>query len=732
MTTMKPELLAPAGSVEGMKAVIAAGADAVYIGGSRFGARAYADNPDDTALAEALDYAHLRGVRVYLTVNTLLKDSEIAELGDYIGPLYERGLDAVLVQDLGVLRYLKRTFPDLPRHASTQMTVTGPESACFMRDLGVTRVVPARELSLKELKAIHDISGLEVEAFIHGALCCSYSGQCLMSSLIGGRSGNRGRCAQPCRLPYRLNDHSGTLLSLKDLCTIDHLPELLENGVISLKIEGRMKQSAYAAGVVSAYRRYLDRWLAGDDCRVSDEDHKLLYDLYNRQGFTDGYLYRRCDKSMMAVAKDHGSAWHDEAVYEKMTALYDKNEKKVGITGYACAYPGSPMTLCVNSGSTSFSVTDSEETAAARERAATPASLRERLEKTGGTDFVFTDLIVDTDGAFLPVSAVNRLRRQALEGLREALLAPYRRPAPAGAKDDETWDPAFKDSPCRDLSSSEAGAGFQAAVSVETENQFRTLLREGFRGRLYYPLSLLFEKNDPLSAAAAAAAAAREKGCTLYAVLPSIERPDSDVKCRLFIEKDLLNAGFEGFLVRSIESLARLYRLGLAARVITDSSLYVFNQEAAAFLRTLGVRQTTAPAELNRKELLKNPVPGREIPVYGRQILMTTANCLRRTTERCTGRPGLDWLTDRTGRRFPVKYECLFCYNTIYNSVPLSLLSDPMSIRRLGASSVRVMLTTETEEEVRTILKAFEAFLDNRPVKENFEYTRGHFGRGVD
>lgn len=229
------ELLAPAGSVTALKAVIEAGADAVYIGGSRFGARAYAENPDESDLVSALDYAHRRGVRVYLTVNTLLKETELCELVDYIKPYYIHGVDAVLVQDFGVLKVLHENFPDMPLHASTQMTVTGPYSAAMLGEYGVTRVVPARELSLRELREIREFSNLEVEAFVHGAICVCYSGQCLLSGMIGGRSGNRGRCAQPCRLRYTLTENrvgkiagrnkpfSGELLSPKDMCTLDFL-----------------------------------------------------------------------------------------------------------------------------------------------------------------------------------------------------------------------------------------------------------------------------------------------------------------------------------------------------------------------------------------------------------------------------------------------------------------------------------------------------------------------------
>ena len=240
------EILAPAGSFECLKAAVCAGADAVYVGGSRFGARAYADNFKEAELLEALDYVHLHGRKLYLTVNTLLKEQEIGDLAGFLLPYYRQGLDGVIVQDFGAGEQIRNCFPDLELHASTQMTVTGAAGAAFLKEHGYVRVVPARELSLKEIRHIKEETGMEVECFVHGALCYCYSGQCLLSSMIGGRSGNRGQCAQPCRLPYSVEGgKSGDLLSLKDLCTIDLLPELLKAGIDSFKIEGRMKQPDY-------------------------------------------------------------------------------------------------------------------------------------------------------------------------------------------------------------------------------------------------------------------------------------------------------------------------------------------------------------------------------------------------------------------------------------------------------------------------------------------------------
>ncbi len=296
---MGVELLAPGGSMESMKAALAMGADAVYMGGQLFGARAYAENPDTAALCEAVDYCHMLDKKLYITVNTLLKEDELhRQLYDYILPLYEHGADGILVQDLGVFRFLRREFPDLVLHASTQMSVQSPDGAKMLKEMGAARIVPARELSLEEIRQIHAQTDIEIECFVHGAMCCSYSGQCLMSSMIGGRSGNRGRCAQPCRQFYeasvkeegRTRKESGYLLSMKDSCTLDLIPQLVEAGICSFKIEGRMKQPAYAAGVTMIYRKYLDLYRQERDrYRVDEADRRLLMDLFNRGGFSTGY-----------------------------------------------------------------------------------------------------------------------------------------------------------------------------------------------------------------------------------------------------------------------------------------------------------------------------------------------------------------------------------------------------------------------------------------------------------
>lgn len=324
----KIEILAPAGSYACFQAAVQAGADAVYAGGPRFGARAYADNFTEEELIRAIREAHVYGVRFYLTVNTLLKEHEIEELYDYLAPFYKNGLDAVIVQDVGVFEFVRTHFPDLDIHVSTQMTVTGADGASFLEEQGAVRVVPARELSLNEIREIREKTNLEIECFVHGALCYCYSGQCLMSSMIGGRSGNRGQCAQPCRLPYTVDGEKKHFLSLKDICTLELIPELIEAGIDSFKIEGRMKKPEYVAGVTAMYRKYTDLYLKNGKkgYTVSDQDREMLMDLYNRGGFHTGYFKKHNGRDMLSL---------DRPNHAGVAAIRMTSQKGRGVRGIA-------------------------------------------------------------------------------------------------------------------------------------------------------------------------------------------------------------------------------------------------------------------------------------------------------------------------------------------------------------------------------------------------------------
>lgn len=439
---IKIELLAPAGNIDVMKAAYAAGADAVYMGFSRFSARAYADNAGTEDYVKAIDFAHLHGKKLYCTVNTLMKERELnAELYDVLEPLYRAGLDAVIVQDLGAMRFIREKFPDLPIHVSTQATITGPGAVRLFQEMGATRVVPARELSLSEIRRIYEETGIEIETFIHGALCYCYSGQCLFSSIVGGRSGNRGRCAQPCRMAYRVTDEKGVkisrdrepyVLSLKDLNTLAILPEILEAGVCSLKIEGRMKKAEYAAGVTSIYRKYLDLYEKDPThYRVDSEDQRKLFDLFNRDGFTEGYYKEKNGRDMIAL-REKEFRKENEALTAELREKYLLKPLKTGITGTFLIKEGECPYLtfkAVISGKSYVGSAFSEmPVLSAKNQGITREDLEKRFAKTGDTEFELLSLDGELEGnCFLPVSTLNELKRQALFNLSENVLKDFRR-----------------------------------------------------------------------------------------------------------------------------------------------------------------------------------------------------------------------------------------------------------------------------------------------------------------
>ena len=413
------EILAPAGSFACFQAAMNAGADAVYAAGARFGARAYANNFTQDELIEAIERAHIYGKKFYLTVNTLLKDHEIAELYDYLAPLYEKGLDAVIVQDTGVFQFIRSNFPDLDIHASTQMTITGAAGAKFLESQGAARVVPARELSLEEVRQIHETTDLEVECFVHGALCYCYSGQCLMSSVIGGRSGNRGQCAQPCRLPYTVDGQKKYFLSLKDICTLELIPELVEAGIDSFKIEGRMKKPEYVAAVTAMYRKYLDFLFEKGPANyhVTEKDKKYLLDLFNRGGSCTGYYQMGNGPQMMAFTN------------EKKTGevFLETKQLKEKITGELHLVPGSPVLLHVScQGEDAYECVG--EVQYAKSQPVTEERVRQQMDKLGNTSFIWEKLeIYMENSVFVPMKILNEARHQALEDLKEKLLQKYRR-----------------------------------------------------------------------------------------------------------------------------------------------------------------------------------------------------------------------------------------------------------------------------------------------------------------
>lgn len=727
---MKPELLAPAGSYESLTAALNAGADAVYAGGIRYGARAYANNFDTEALLKAIDYVHLHGKRFYLTVNTLMKEMELNELEEYLLPLYRQGLDAVIVQDLGALHLIRQRFPGLSLHASTQMTVTGSDGAALLQEKGVERVVTARELSLEEIREIYDATGMEIEVFVHGALCYCYSGQCLLSSLIGGRSGNRGRCAQPCRLPYTalsgkkdLNPgNEKYLLSPKDMCTLDILPLLQQAGAISFKIEGRMKSPRYTAGVVSIYRKYLDRLNehGGKDWHVNPEDRRILLDLFDRGGFSEGYFRQQNGRDMIALKEKPAFREADQDLFERLDRDYVGQELKEKINGKVMILKDLPATMDLTFGGLSVH-TEGRIAQSAQKQPLTDEKLRKQMLKTGNTPFIIEKLEVElSENLFMPIQELNELRRQALESLEQKLLSGYRR------EDCQKADPPKAAQAVTKLAE---GGQKQPKLLVQVES------KEQFEAVLSCPEVKRIELSaEGFSPAAWKVTADRchqqEKECFL--VLPHIFRDTAKAYFKRHMS-ELKTAGFDGYLVRSLEEPGFLKANDVGGRLVSDHNLYTYNKESVQFLQELGFESDTIPLELNEKELRQRGMENSIFPIYGFVPVMVSAQCISKTTGNCPAGKEPLMLKDRKGILFPVKPVCRFCYMVIYNERPYSLLADGPAVLRLNPAALRLTFTMEAPGEVREILtQAVNAYSFGKQIKSNHNFTRGHFRRGVE
>ena len=798
------EILAPAGSMECLKAAIAAGADAVYTGGALFGARAYAHNLTEEELLEAIDYVHLHGRRLYLTVNTLIKDREMEkQMYDYLLPYYRQGLDAVIVQDIGLFRFIRKHFPDLPIHASTQMTLTGVDGAKFLEKEGAQRIVTSRELSMAEVKKIADETELEIESFVHGALCYCYSGQCLFSSFIGGRSGNRGQCAQPCRLLYRTPEAKRPqyLLSLKDICTLELIPEMIESGIYSFKIEGRMKKPEYAAAVAFQYRKYADLYLKYyEECpaeedpaayamkkyRVREEDRQMLLDLYNRGGFHTGYYHTQNGREMISLNRPNHAGVPAVKVLAKkgrnvtakaLTDLYPQDiielpmrkgrEKadnytckdavrkgmnvqipvfadtpfkrdeiwmrtrhstlidtlreefvngkiKERICGTFRLYPQEKATLTVKCRDAEITVAGEK----AQEALSQPMS-RERIEKqlrkTGNTEFEFSFLKAEIgEKVFLPMQSLNELRREALETLEKVICEKYRRSGEVKDPEEDKTELSMEE---------EVLSGWTA--SVRTAEQMEVILEEEAIGRIYVDCTMfprIWEKDSYVEWITKVHAAGKE----IYLVMPYIFRERTRKQYEAAYNR-IFGAGWDGILIANYESFAFLKEHGYTGRIMTDYNLYEFNQESRKFWKEKGVFEFTAPVELTERELQDLRVKDGDVIVYGYLPMMISAGCIQKTTRGCLKKSGQTTITDRYRNPFVVKNECDYCYNILYNYVPLYLGDRMEEVYQIGPGRIRLMFTTERQQEVRQILSAY---FEGKELPEG-TYTRGHWKRGI-
>ena len=699
------ELLAPAGNLEIFKGVIESGADAVYVGGSMFGARAYANNFTEEELLEAIDFAHLRGVKVYLTVNTLIKNSEFSKLYDYLLPYYKRGLDAVIVQDIGVVKAIHEYFPSMEIHTSTQMTVTGADGVRFLSQFGVTRVVMAREVSLAEMKRIHEETGMELEAFVHGALCYSYSGQCLFSSILGGRSGNRGRCAQPCRLPYTVEGKKDEyILSLKDMCGIKALDKLHDAGVYSLKIEGRMKQLEYACGVVKYYRSYIDSMKP-----VSDADYDRIKALGNRCGFTDRYYFDHNGSDMVTYVKPN---------FVSNAAEPSPEKRKLSIEGELVLREGEPGSLTVKRGDVTYKATIEPVSAALKAPLDKKAAI-DRINKTGDTDFEFSHIKAQIgENVFVPNGALNKLRRDAISGLCDKLLKKYYRNDARYA--DMSRLTALPEHVVKsDAAHDEAINDYTTICSCMTRAQLDTLIGYEYFDVFYLDFDM-YDRRTLIQQFADDVKCLTKQNKKVYLMLPTIFRADSS-DYFVSIAKELDKVSFEGFVVKNYEELYLTENLFTGKKVILDHNMYTFNDVSKSAFFEHGVSGDTVPLELNSKEIMHRNNIGSQMIVYGYYPLMTTANCVHKNTKGCDKKQKLIYLKDRYNKSFAVCNNCKECYNTIYNSLPTMLTKNISKLKEAGIRSFRYSFTIETPKQIKAVM-------DDKVA----EYTNGHYKRGVE
>ena len=702
------ELLAPAGNLEIFKGVIESGADAVYVGGSMFGARAYANNFTEEELLEAIDFAHLRGVKVYLTVNTLIKNSEFSKLYDYLLVYYKRGLDAVIVQDIGVVKAIHEYFPSMEIHTSTQMTVTGADGVRFLSQFGVTRVVMAREVSLAEMKRIHEETGMELEAFVHGALCYSYSGQCLFSSILGGRSGNRGRCAQPCRLPYTVEGKKDEyILSLKDMCGIKALDKLRDAGVYSLKIEGRMKQLEYACGVVKYYRSYIDSMKP-----VSDADYDRIKALGNRCGFTDRYYFDHNGSDMVTYVKPN---------FVSNAAEPSPEKRKLSIEGELVLREGEPGSLTVKRCDVTYKASIEPVSAALKAPLDKKAAI-DRINKTGDTNFEFSHIKAQIgENVFVPNGALNKLRRDAISGLCDKLLKKYYRDDARYVDISSMCE--LPEHVVKSDAAHEDGAvnakDYTTICSCMTRAQLDTLISYECFDVFYLDFDM-YDRKTLIQQFADDVKSLTKRNKKVYLMLPTIFRADSS-DYFVSIAKELDNVSFEGFVVKNYEELYLTENLFTDKKIILDHNMYTFNDVSKSAFFEHGVSGDTVPLELNSREIMHRNNIGSQMIVYGYYPLMTTANCVHKNTKGCDKKQKFIYLKDRYNKSFAVCNNCKECYNTIYNSLPTMLIKNISKLKEAGIRSFRYSFTIETPKQIKAVM-------DDKVA----EYTNGHYKRGVE
>lgn len=675
------ELLAPAGSFDALKAAVQSGADAVYIGGSEFSARRSAVNFSIDEIAAAARYCHARGVKLHVAANILVKDNEREKFIKYMTQLSETGIDAVIIQDIGMAAVCRRILPDLPFHASTQMTITNIAAARKMKEMGFSRIVLARELSKDAIKLINDSVDIETEVFAHGAICMCYSGQCLMSSVIGGRSGNRGMCAQPCRLPYEIDGINGYLLSPKDMCMINRLEELKELGVSSLKIEGRLKRKEYVAAVCGVYRRCLDG-------KTPDKNDIIeLENAFNRSGFTCGYFDGKLGKNMMSYENPSNIAENIFSDDVKKRCAEGANIRRSGVNIFAELALGKPLTVEISDNrglcAKACGTVAAEK---AINRLMDKNRLAAQLEKLGNTPFYAESVEIKADeGVTIPVSEINNVRRMAAAELEEQKCKiPPRR----SFEYIPTAEKSFEQAP---FIVAQVCNYVQAQACID--NGITTIYADTpLANKLYGEFA----------------------DADIIARMPPVSRDDRK---------------YEQPLTECI-LISNVGQYDAEKICIGDFRLNITNRESVNFYRNL--ERVTVSPELNIGEL-SAICTGEEIIGYGRLPLMAVENCPMRALGKCRNHRDFGCITDRKNAHFPIKCN-EGCTAEILNSKPIYLADKPEIFKKLKISAIRLLFTVENFTECGKIIREYKNAVNGIKAETPGEntFTRGHFFRGVD
>lgn len=702
---IKPELLCPAGSWESMIAAVQNGADAVYLGGKAFSARAGASNFDDEQMRQAVDYCHLRGVRVYVTINTLIKQREMHNTLEFACFLYEIGVDALIIQDLGLARALAILMPDMPLHASTQMTVCDIQGVRALENMGFERIVLARELSANQIDKIKNETHAQLEVFVHGALCYCYSGQCLFSSILGGRSGNRGRCAQPCRLPYELIDSSnsvikqGHLLSPKDLCLIEELPALSKIGVHSLKIEGRLKRAEYVAVVTQMYRKYID-----NQTPVRREDINTLMNAFNRSGFTKAYFSGQIGESMMSYKTPTNTAGEQFPACVTETFHPNANFRKIDISASCRIVENKPISMQIIDSNGNAVLCEGAMPQTADDRPIERQRVIEQLSKFGATQFKLFNLELELSANVqIQISELNALRRNAAEALSNLRIQQKKR------------NPLKNDMLILQKPTKRAVSDIKFSVEVSSLEQAKIAI-----------------KYNPVRIYASSEVIEQLTGVGDVQIINKMTSVGDNY--HHYENNRLANAKIDSILVDSYGLLTVCQN---DKKVYGDYRLNLFNALAIEQCSSSGAQCVTLSPELNLKDILEiGMLTSCELEVigYGHLPLMLIKNCvLKSCTGKCVKGQRAFWLRDRKNEKLPIMCDPISCTNTLLNAKPIYMADKLDEIAHAGVDIIRLVFTVESTDECEAVL---DTYFNKKTKSTLFDspnaFTRGHFYRGVE